>query len=546
MTVFKSLLKKLWRQDRTNIQDPWYSLWAGVENSLKTQAVPRQAHFPASVLSVSEPFSDPMNYDSIFYDLHSENPTLYVRVYFMIGNTTGLSTGLDAEIPLPALWEAMWKKNVGNIKNQVAGVSERVQRFWPTGSEYAEKLWTVCGYSFIFRVGNTVKGVAPRIPQANDRLLVRFEDPYGMRDPEFVGFLEEGYSHDSTLDVPDGKTKFSDHQLEIEAGCFFGMAGEGLPDPSFPWPFFLEDFDRFDGRESWGFYAERKRNTASGVGPHNGQDLGCPKNTALRAAGPGVIKELFYDVAGCGTGMVVQYDDDGAGNGYYTKYCHLWKPQKPGVVGKDSGIQPCPADDRWFKTDGGVTQQSSAGTEGAFKVPCGHSPTAPGRPGSNEDMTDSHTFDSGGKIGPRTIKQGDRVVRGQVIALTGGVIGEYGAGSTGGAHLHIMFKKKDGWVDPKCYFQVPLSMHESHWEQARAVDDRSYDPSGDTASTISRITRYNSGDYKCTTLDIVDELTLLVLTSKHECEKGQWTAKQINDAAVAADTYSDPPPLESE
>ena len=42
---FKSLLKKLWRQDRTNIQDPWYSLWAGVENSLKTHQHPFTAQY---------------------------------------------------------------------------------------------------------------------------------------------------------------------------------------------------------------------------------------------------------------------------------------------------------------------------------------------------------------------------------------------------------------------------------------------------------------------------------------------------------------------
>ena len=49
------------------------------------------------------------------------------------------------------------------------------------------------------------------------------------------------------------------------------------------------------------------------------------------------------------------------------------------------------------------------------------------------------------------VRQGDVVKRGQVVGLTGGLVGETGSGNSQGAHLHFTLKKDGKLVDPMKY-----------------------------------------------------------------------------------------------
>jgi hypothetical protein len=46
------------------------------------------------------------------------------------------------------------------------------------------------------------------------------------------------------------------------------------------------------------------------------------------------------------------------------------------------------------------------------------------------------------------VKQGDKVEQGQIVGLSGGKVGEPGAGKTTGPHLHFALKKNNNLVDP--------------------------------------------------------------------------------------------------
>jgi hypothetical protein len=199
MTKFNSAKKKLWNSDRTNIQDPYYQMWSGVENSLKTDAIPYQSDFEATVLFASDTIKDPMNYESIYHDLGDENPFVYQRIYFRIA-PIDLHTGLDEAVPLPPTFEAAWKANNSNEPNAKDFIKPRKTKFKDT--EAADRVYLAGASNCIYSQTAESAGNGGWSPKPGDRIVVRFADPFALADPRFIRVIETGENNVPTTGIP--------------------------------------------------------------------------------------------------------------------------------------------------------------------------------------------------------------------------------------------------------------------------------------------------------------------------------------------------------
>ena len=206
MAVFNSKQKKLWNSDRTNIQDPFYQIIAGVENSLKTNAVPWQSEFEATILHVSSLFKDPLNYESIYETLGSENPFIYRRIYFRIA-PANLNVGLESAIPLPPTFEAVYKANISRDENAKDFIKPRQTKF--KEGPWADALYNACASNCIWAQTTEAAAAGGWTPKTGDRIMVRFGDPYGLTDPLFVRVIETGENNVPVARMPSVASAFN-------------------------------------------------------------------------------------------------------------------------------------------------------------------------------------------------------------------------------------------------------------------------------------------------------------------------------------------------
>lgn len=82
-------------------------------------------------------------------------------------------------------------------------------------------------------------------------------------------------------------------------------------------------------------------------------------------------------------------------------------------------------------------------------------------------------------LSERRVKTGDIVKAGQIIALSGGVEGEPGSGTSTGAHLHFglckdFFAQNRGWIDPQPILvdlATPEEVEELRYDYVREIPD---------------------------------------------------------------------------
>jgi len=200
--------------DRSNIGNPFYETQLAITQVMSPESIPQQSIFAAVVVDVSPVFKDPMNYEGLYATgPDNDNPFIYQRVYVKIVDPDG-NAGLDAMIPGPPTFDATMRANFLSGSGAQGSSLPRPTKFKDV--RYADGLWTTCQRSLVYSRSKSEEGSWE--PEKGDVINVRFGDPFGMRDLEFVSIKETGFGNVPMTGIPLPSSAFNNIGNQLSDG----------------------------------------------------------------------------------------------------------------------------------------------------------------------------------------------------------------------------------------------------------------------------------------------------------------------------------------